>query len=432
MNYELMHPADQLVTIMERIYGYGMTTTSGGNLSILDDNGDIWITPAGIDKGSLTRDDIIRVTPGGEIIGKHRPSSEWPFHSILYKRRPDIKAVLHAHPPALLSFSIVRKIPNTRLIPNADIICGDIKMAEYEVPGSDQLGENIAKAFDTGVNTVMLENHGVVIGHKDLFSAFMSFETLDFCGRLEINASRIGRPVPLDEHKIEVSRSKNHADFNEFVIKRYSSEEREARAKMCRLISRSYNQRLFTSTQGTFSERLSDGSFIITPYGIDRKYIEPADIVRIENGMKEYGKYPSRSAPLHSEIYRRNPEINSLIIAHPPNIMAFAVSDAYFNSRIIPESYIMLRDVPKLPFGSSFLQPAMTAAEISMKNPVVLIENDCVIVAGTSLINAFDRLEVAEFSAKAIISAGGIGEIANIDDDEIERINKAFNLITQR
>ena len=52
-NFNLMHPADQLVTLMQRIYQYGMTTTSGGNLSILDENGDIWITPTGIDKGSL-------------------------------------------------------------------------------------------------------------------------------------------------------------------------------------------------------------------------------------------------------------------------------------------------------------------------------------------------------------------------------------------
>ena len=68
MNLDLLHPADQLVMFMERIYGYGMTTTSGGNLSILDDNGDIWITPGSIDKGSLTRNDMVRITPDGQII----------------------------------------------------------------------------------------------------------------------------------------------------------------------------------------------------------------------------------------------------------------------------------------------------------------------------------------------------------------------------
>ena len=61
MRFDYMHPADQLVMIMERIYTHGMTTTSGGNLSIMDDNGDIWITPSGVDKGSLTRQDIMQI-----------------------------------------------------------------------------------------------------------------------------------------------------------------------------------------------------------------------------------------------------------------------------------------------------------------------------------------------------------------------------------
>ncbi|MDP4133583.1 MAG: class II aldolase/adducin family protein [Bacillota bacterium] len=429
MNYNLMHPADQLVVIMERIYSYGMTTTSGGNLSILDDNGDIWITPAGIDKGSLTRDDMVRVTPAGEIIGRHRPSSEWPFHSILYKRRPDIKAVLHAHPPALLGFSIARMIPETTLIPNIDAICGEVKYADYELPGSSALSENIAKVFDTGVSTVMLENHGVVVGKPDLFEAFKAFETLDFCARLELQALKIGKLSPLSEPSIAVSTAKNNVNLSEFIPKSYSSVEREARANMCKLIRRAYQQRLFTSTQGTFSERMPDGGFIITPYGKDRKYLEPEDLVKIENGMKEYGKNPSRSVMLHKYIYDLHPEINSVILSHPPNLMAFAVSDQNLDSRIIPESYIMLRDVKKLPFGSSFLQPELTAKEVGIKNPVTLIENDCCIVAGTTLLNAFDRLEVAEFSAKAIVNAVSLGKVVAIDDSEIDRIIEAFNLV---
>ena len=87
MYFELLPPADQLVMIMERIYGYGMTTTSGGNLSILDENGDIWITPGGVDKGSLTRDDMVCVKSDGTIVGKHKPSSEFPFHKMMYETR---------------------------------------------------------------------------------------------------------------------------------------------------------------------------------------------------------------------------------------------------------------------------------------------------------------------------------------------------------
>ena len=105
MKFNLLHPADQLVMIMQRIYQYGMTTTSGGNLSIRDDNGDVWITPSGIDKGSLTRDDMCRVTPDGQVYGPHRPSVELPFHLDIYKRRSDLSAILHAHPPTMVAFS---------------------------------------------------------------------------------------------------------------------------------------------------------------------------------------------------------------------------------------------------------------------------------------------------------------------------------------
>ena len=428
MDFQLLHPADQLIMIMKRIYGYGMTTTSGGNLSILDENGDIWITPGGVDKGSLTRSDIIRVKPDGTIIGDHKPSSEFPFHKLVYQSRPDVKAVLHAHPPALVAFSIVRKLPETRLVPNVELVCGRVGMAKYGLPGSSELGEKIAIEFKKGYNSVILENHGIVVGADNLFSAFKSFETLDFCARLEIHARNIGTPVPLTDADIELSKNKRNADMKEFTPSGYSSMEREARRVMCDLIHRAYDQKLFTSTEGTFSRRLEDGSFIITPYEKDRKYIEPEDIVTIENGCKEHGKIPSRSVILHKEIYEKHPDINSVIIAHAPNIMAFAVTDVEFDSRTIPESYILLRKIPKMPHGAVYMDTETVANLFVPSTPLVMIKNDCIIATGNSLINAFDRLEVAEYSAKAIISSKRLGNIVTIDDEKISSLEKAFHL----
>jgi L-fuculose-phosphate aldolase len=74
------------------------------------------VTPSAVDKGSLRPSDIICVKADGTIIGKHKPSSEFPFHKAIYEARPDIKSVIHAHPPALVSFSIVRQIPNTNVM----------------------------------------------------------------------------------------------------------------------------------------------------------------------------------------------------------------------------------------------------------------------------------------------------------------------------
>ncbi len=428
MRFDLLHPADQLVMIMDRIYQYGMTTTSGGNLSIRDQNGDIWITPSSIDKGSLTRNDIIRVTPEGEIIGIHTPSVELPFHRDIDQLRPDLHAILHAHPPTLVAFSLARKIPNTHLVPSVSLVCGEVAMAKYEVPGSELLGQYISAEFAKGYNTVMMENHGVCCGAQDLFHAFMAFETLDFCGRLEIDAHKLGEPRSLTQSQINIDSSKAHPPMDAFVARQVSSEECAARRDMCQLIHRAYDQRLFNSTQGTFSQRLSDGSFLITPYMKDRKYLEPEDLVRVKGGMCEAGKVPSRSALLHKAIYEQHPDIGSVIIAHPPAIMAFACTDAEFDSRTIPESYIQLRDVRRLPYASSTLDIENTAAAFNEHTPALIVDNQCVIVSGTSLLNAFDRLEVLEYSAKAVIAARDIGEVVMITPEEVDNIETAFHL----
>jgi L-fuculose-phosphate aldolase len=103
--FSYLHPRDQIVEIMQRIYAHEMTTTSGGNISVRDETGDMWITPARLDKGSLRREHIVRISPKGEREGLYPPSSEYPFHMSVYEARPDLHAVIHAHPGVRLSAS---------------------------------------------------------------------------------------------------------------------------------------------------------------------------------------------------------------------------------------------------------------------------------------------------------------------------------------
>jgi len=427
MNLELLTPAQQIVKIMERIYADGMTTTSGGNLSIREENGDIWITPRAVDKGTLTPGDIVQVKPDGKVIGKHSPSVELPFHQLAYRGRPDMRAMVHAHPPALIAFSLVRKLPDVSLIPDAPSICGELGMAEYGLPGSEDLGEKIARVFARGCNTVMLENHGVVTGAGNLSKAFMAFETLDFCARLEIDASRIGTPRGLSPERIQLWRSGRGVEMSELGPPGDSSGEKQARREICDLVHRACDQQLFTSIQGTFSRRLDEKSFLITPDGMDRKYLEAGDLVRVENGRREAGKTPSRSVLLHHHVYLRHPHVNSIISASPPSIMAFAVTGEHFESRTIPESYIVLRHVARLPFGSTFIEPEKAASTFKQGTPVAMVDHDCVIATGSSSIDAFDRLEVAEYSARALIACRSIGPVVMIDDAQAAEIDTAFN-----
>ena len=428
MNINYIHPADQLVMFMQRIYDKGLTTTSGGNLSIMDDNGNIWITPAGVDKGTLNRSDIICVKSDGTCVGPHKPSSELPFHAAVYKMRPDLKAVLHAHPPALVSFSIVRQCPDLDLLPSVRKTCKDVSMAVYAVPGSDQLGENIGKCFADGCDIVLLENHGVCIGAQDMFAAFQKFETLEYSANLEILANRIGRTKSLPDEAFLVTETRDHTKMDDFIPNSHSSEELAARRDMITLIRRSYRQGLFTATHGTYSVRLSDGSFLITPFGKDRFYLQEEDLVRVKAGMKELGKTPSRAVLLHQKIYEQHPDIHAVLLAHPVHAMAFAVTDTVFDPRTIPESYILLRDVKRLPYGEIYTKQEKTAKEFGVACPAVMVENDCVIVTGESLLKAFDRLEVMESTAHSIINSMAVGKIVHISQEEVEDLKVAFNL----
>jgi len=102
------------------------------------------------------------------------------------------------------------------------------------------------------------------------------------------------------------------------------------------------------------------------------------------------------------------------------------VTGERFDSRTIPESYILLRQVARLPFGSTFAEPGKAAATFPRKTPVALVD-DCVMVTGSSPLNAFDRLEVAEYTARALVACRSIGAVVMIGDGQAADIDRAFD-----
>lgn len=425
MKFHLLHPRDQLVNIMHRIYHNGMTTLSGGNLSIRDINGDMWITPAGVDKGSLTPDDIVCVRATGEVQGLHRPSSEQPFHRAIYARRPDLGAIVHAHAPALVAFSIARRIPDTSIIPQAQRVCGPVGYAPYALPASEHLGENIAAAFAEGYNVVLLENHGTAVAGPDLLTAFQRLETLDFCARTLMKAHSLGGVKKLSEGQLAQFDTAHHL-LPEFEPQQHSSRERELRGQIVEIVERAYDRYLMISTEGVISARVDEQRFLITPTGLDRRSLEIEDLVLIDSGRREAGKLPSRSVRLHAAIYDRRPELQTVMTAQPPHATAFAIAGIDFDSRTIPETYILLRDVPLIPYGTQYTAPAEIANRVSLQTPVLLIQNDCVLTAGRSVLDAFDRLEVLEYSARALLDTAAIGPVVPIAADDIGALEEAF------
>jgi L-fuculose-phosphate aldolase len=421
----LVHPRDELMSTMERIYRYRMTTTSGGNLSIREPNGDIWITPAGIDKGSLRREDIVCVHPDGAWEGTNRPSSELLFHRAIYKTRPDLGGIVHAHPVALVAFSICRSVPDTRVFHQARRVCGEVAFAPYEMPGSEALAGRIAEALRAGAQCAILENHGVVVGGADLQEAFQRFETLEFAAKTLIKASLLGK-VRLLSDDDTLRPVRDFSALPEFERAAATSREKDLRRLLCQFVRRGYEQRLMISTEGSFSARLGGDAFLITPYRVDRRSVAAGDVVLVDEGRRERGKVPSRAARIHRSIYRRHPRIGAIVNAYTVNATAFSVTDQTIDSRTIPESYIFLRDVQSAPYGAQFGEGEALAALVSPERPIVLLRSDGVLVTGAGVLDAFDRLEVLESTAEALINSRAVGHVSPMAGERIEELRRAF------
>ena len=184
-----------------------------------------------------------------------------------------------------------------------------------------------------------------------------------------------------------------------------------------------------TSTEGTVSARVDRDAFLISPFGVDRSYLEESDFVLVRGGRRERGTLPSRAVVLHQEIYAAQPKINAIASAQAPAVTAFSVTGSALDSAIIPESYIVLRNIPLVRYGRAFSDEKALAREITPSSPVALLENDAVLTTGATLTQAFDRMEVAEFSARAVLNAMKLGPIARIDEAALDAIEEKFGLV---
>lgn len=414
--FQIPDPKEQLVAIMKRIYAQGMTTTSGGNLSIKDENGNVYITPGGTDKGSMTAEDIVCIRADGTMEGKHKPSSEYPFHMKIYETRGDIRAILHAHPPAMVAYSIVRKIPDISAFPELKACIGSVGMAEYGLTGSEELGEKIAKVFAEGCNIAELENHGLVVGSTDIESAYQVFEAMDFSARIGIGASRLGGA------KNENPSGKGLTDENMEKPKDPSTEipqeDRAVCEKLCEMVRRAWHQKLLYAGLGVFSARAESGTIYYIPQGTDQSAAGILDIRKLEQ----------TGDSLHAKIYRTHPGIGSVVTAFPPELMAFAVTGTKFSSRIIPEIYMVMQDVVSLPQVQYAGKPDEIAAVFDGRTSVAVLEGGGVIVTAPSLLKAYDRLEVAEYSARAILESSQLGNIVEITEKQVDEIRVQCHL----
>jgi L-fuculose-phosphate aldolase len=276
---------------------------------------------------------------------------------------------------------------------------------------------------------VILENHGVCCGGQTLQEAFGKFETLEMCCKVLIKAHTIGEPVYLTDQQLQLQ-GKSDVPLASFAYdpSMMGIREKELRNQICRFVERGYRQRLLTTTTGTFSARIDREKFLITPYPLDRHSVLPEDLVMIRKGKKEFGKHPSRAVLAHQAIYEARPEVMAIVNACPINTMAFSVCHRTIDTYTIPESYVFVREVGLLPFETVYNDFALLKRTLRLESPAAVLANNGAMVVGDTVLAAFDKLEVLECSAEAVLDAQPIGGHVAMSQEIIDELIAAFGL----
>lgn len=169
-----------ILEIGRRMYAKNFVASNDGNISCKVSDNTLWCTPTGVSKGYMTSDMLVLMNVDGTVLrGNRRPSSEVKMHLRVYKENPSVKAVVHAHPPAATSYAIAGLPLNQAILTEAVMGIGEIPLAPYAMPGTEEVPDSIAPFVNTH-NGCLLANHGALTWGKDAMEAWMRMESVEY------------------------------------------------------------------------------------------------------------------------------------------------------------------------------------------------------------------------------------------------------------
>jgi L-fuculose-phosphate aldolase len=193
----------EIVEVGRRLYARGYVASNDGNISVRLDAGRLITTPKSVSKGFMAPDMmVITDLDGAKLSGQRDPSSELPMHLEIYRNRPDVNAVVHAHPPLATGFAVAG-IPLTRAV-LAEVVTtlGSIPIAEYGTPSTSELPEAVRK-YIKAHDGLLLANHGAVTCGRDLMSAYYKMETIEHFAKISLVARLLGREHLLSRAEVD-------------------------------------------------------------------------------------------------------------------------------------------------------------------------------------------------------------------------------------
>ncbi len=181
----------------------GLVAATDGNLSVRMEDGNILSTPTLMSKGLMEADDLVIVDPDGhKLRGTRDVSSEIAMHLLIYRRRHDVGAVVHAHPPTATGFAAAGMALDRALCAELIVTLGSVPLASYETPGTPELAEALSPLV-ADHDAILMANHGVVTYGVDLLNAYMNMETVEHFAKIALVTHLLGKQQTISDQHVD-------------------------------------------------------------------------------------------------------------------------------------------------------------------------------------------------------------------------------------
>ena len=192
----------EICEVGHRLYAHGFVAANDGNISVKLSDNEFYCTPTGVSKGSLTPDMIIKIdAEGNKIEGTLNPSSEIKMHLRVFRERPDVNAVVHAHPPVATAFTVAGIPLDRYILPEAVLTIGDVPTCAYATPSTMEIPDSLMPYIQEH-DAFMLKNHGALTVGNTLTRAFFTMEEVEFNAKIMKYAMELGRIQEISEEKM--------------------------------------------------------------------------------------------------------------------------------------------------------------------------------------------------------------------------------------
>lgn len=198
----------QICEVCHLLYDRGYVVSNDGNVSVRVADNEVLITPSGVGKGRMEPDMLVLCDLEGKLLaGDRHPSSESKMHLMVYRERPDVNAVVHAHPAISTAFAICRRPLKERYLAELVLGLGEVPVTEFAMLGTDEVPNSVLP-FVHDHNAVLLANHGVLAWAPTLTAAFDRLEVVEQTARVYYYVDRMGGGVQISEEDAQALRAK--------------------------------------------------------------------------------------------------------------------------------------------------------------------------------------------------------------------------------